>query len=118
MRKAMGIYTDCEPKSRTNTFDDQSNQNPSKTENAPPKEPESQRSANVRLLLLHAVPEVVRIEEAIELWIQVDNIDASLCRIPNNSTRKVASVVVLFSIYAQTAVNTKFQSNHSVSFLS
>jgi hypothetical protein len=66
---------------------------------------------------LHAVPEMVCVEEAIELGIQIDDIDASLCSIPNNGTRKVASVVVLFSINTQTAVNTKFQSV-AVSFLS
>jgi hypothetical protein len=59
---------------------------------------------------LHAVPEVVCVEEAIEFGIQVDDIDASLCSIPNNGTGKVASVVVLFSVDAQAAVNTKFQS--------
>jgi hypothetical protein len=61
---------------------------------------------------------VVCIEEAIELWIQVNNIDASLCSIPNNSAGKVTGVVVLFGIDAQTAVNTKFQSNHILSAFS
>ena len=61
---------------------------------------------------LHAVPEMVRVKEAIELGIQVDDIDASLCGISNNGTGKVASVVVLFGIDAQAAVYTQFQSGH------
>jgi len=58
---------------------------------------------------------VVCVEEAIELRVQVDDIDAPLCGIPNNGTGKVASVVVLFSIDAQAAVNTKFQSRNVLS---
>ena len=59
---------------------------------------------------LHAVPEVICVEEAIEFGVQVNDIDSSLCSIPNNGTGKVASVVVLLSVDAQAAVNTKFQS--------
>jgi hypothetical protein len=97
------------------------NQSPAKIQNdAPPTfnlKPVIQRDTNVRLSPLHAVPEMVCVEEAIELGIQINDIDTSLCSISNNSTRKVASVVVLFSINTQTAVNTKFQSV-AVSFLS
>lgn len=66
---------------------------------------------------LHAVPEVVCVEEAIELRIQIDDIDAPLCSIPNNGTGKVASVVVLFGVNAQAAVNTEFQSGRVLSVL-
>jgi hypothetical protein len=51
---------------------------------------------------------MVCIEEAVELWIQVDHIDASLCGIPNNGTGKFASVVVLLCVDAQTAVDAEF----------
>lgn len=66
------------------------------------------KNACVESSSLHAIPEVVCVEEAIELWIQVDDIDASLCGIPNNGTGKLASVVVLFCVDAQAAVDAEF----------
>ena len=74
----------------------------------PKERPSHQKVQTNARLLSHAVPEVVCVEEAIELRVQIDDIDASLCSIPDNGTGKVASVVVLFSIDAQAAVNTKF----------
>jgi hypothetical protein len=110
------VYTLVQPESKTNSFDNQSDHG-LQNRKRPSQGTENPKKCKCEACpLLHAVPEVVCIEEAIELWIQVNNIDASLCSIPNNGTGKVASVVVLFSINAQAAVNTKFQSGHSVSF--
>jgi hypothetical protein len=107
MQKAKGIYTDLRRQFKT-----KSNQNP---KDAPPTFTKNPDRCKCEASPLHAVPKVVCVEEAIEFRIQIDDIDASLCGIPNNSTRKVASVMVLFSIDSQTAVNTEFQSGHILS---
>lgn len=104
-RKRRWVYTLIRTKPKTKPCIRQSNHD---QRDAPPTI-DLKHKTQTEASPLHAVPEVVCVEEAIKLRVQVDNIDASLCSIPNNGTGKVASVVVLFGIDAQAAVNTKSQ---------
>lgn len=59
---------------------------------------------------LEAVPKVVCVKEAVEFGVEVDDIDAALCGIPNDGTGEVASVLVLLGIDSQAAIDAQFQS--------